>query len=100
MIVVFSYVIALLGIVEYVLGRSPFSYLETIKGLYTGRFVRSGSYRIMSSCNHSLGYGLMLVTMVPFACYDRKIRASICWHSRSCYYCWGSTYFYVGRDPH
>lgn len=72
MIVVFSYVIALLGIVEYVLGRSPFSYLETIKGLYTGRFVRSGSYRIMSSCNHSLGYGLMLVTMVPFACYDRK----------------------------
>ena len=47
-------------------------YLETIKGLYTGRFVRSGSYRIMSSCNHSLGYGLMLVTMVPFACYDRK----------------------------
>ena len=26
----------------------------------------------MSSCNHSLGYGLMLVTMVPFACYDRK----------------------------
>ena len=72
MIVVFSYVIALLGIVEYVLGRSPFSYLETIKGLYTGRFVRSGSYRIMSSCNHSLGYGLMLITMVPFACYDRK----------------------------
>ena len=70
MIIAFSYLIAILGIVEYVMGRSPFSYLETIKGLYTGRFIRSGSYRIMSSCNHSLGYGLMLVTMVPFSCLD------------------------------
>lgn len=72
MILLFSYLITLLGIVEYGMGRSPFSYLETIKGVYTGQFVRSGSYRIMSSCNHSLGYGLMLITMTPFACYDEK----------------------------
>lgn len=70
MILAFSYLITLLGVLEYVMGRSPFSYLETIKGLYTGQFIRSGSYRIMSSCNHSLGYGLMLVTMVPFSCLD------------------------------
>ncbi len=72
LIIAFSYLIAFLGVIEYVMGRSPFSYLETIKGIYTGQFVRSGSYRIMSSCNHSLGYGLMLTIMVPFACLDMK----------------------------
>lgn len=70
--VLFSYIIVILGCVEFAMGRSPFSYLVTIKGIYTGRFVRSGNYRIMSSCTHSLGYGLMLVTMVPFACLDMK----------------------------
>ena len=66
----FMYVITFLGVVEYVMGRSPFSYFETISGIYTGQFVRSGNYRIMSSAVHSLGYGLILVTMVPFACID------------------------------
>lgn len=70
LVIAFSYLLTLLGIVEYVMGRSPFSYLETIKGIYTGAFVRSGNYRIMSSCVHSLGYGLLLVTIIPFACYD------------------------------
>ncbi len=66
----FMYLITFLGVIEYVMGRSPFSYLETIRGIYTGQFVRSGNYRIMSSAVHSLGYGLILVTMVPFACID------------------------------
>lgn len=70
MIIVFSYLLTLLGIVEYAMGRSPFSYLETIKGIYTGAFVRSGHYRIMSSCVHSLGYGLLLITVMPFSCFD------------------------------
>lgn len=70
LLICFSYLLCLLGLVEYVMGRSPFSYLETIKGLYTGVMIRSGSYRIMGPCNHALGYGLALVTMVPFACYD------------------------------
>lgn len=69
-ILVFLYLLTILGIIEYVMGRSPFSYLETIKGIYTGRFVRSGNYRIMSSCNHSLGYGLLLVAVTPIACLD------------------------------
>lgn len=69
-ILIFSYLLAALGLVEYVLQRSPFSYLETIKGIYSGRFIRSGYYRIMGPSIHSLGYGLILVTMVPIICYD------------------------------
>lgn len=68
----FSYLLCLLGPVEYVMGRSPFSYLETIRGLYTGIQIRSGSYRIMGPCNHALGYGLTLITMIPFACYNDR----------------------------
>ncbi len=68
----FIYILAVLGIVEYVIGVSPFSYLETIKGIYTGRFIRSGNYRIMGPCNHSLGYGLLLVAVIPITCYDYK----------------------------
>ncbi|MBQ9118867.1 MAG: O-antigen ligase family protein [Lachnospiraceae bacterium] len=71
---IFCYILAFLGLVEFVLGVSPFSYLETVKGIYTGRFIRSGHYRIMSSANHSLGYGLMLILMTPFACYDQKLK--------------------------
>ncbi len=69
-ILIFSYILAILGLVEYVIQRSPFSYLETIHGLSSGRFIRSGYYRIMGPAIHSLGYGLILVTMVPIACYD------------------------------
>jgi hypothetical protein len=69
-ILIFSYILASLGLIEYVLQRSPFSYLETIKGIYSGRFIRSGYYRIMGPSIHSLGYGLILITMVPIVCYD------------------------------
>lgn len=70
LIIVFCYVLSILGIVEYMMGKSPFSYLETIDGVLTGSFVRSGQYRIMSAQIHSLGYGLMLVTCVPFLALD------------------------------
>lgn len=70
LLVCFSYLLCFLGLVEYVMGRSPFSYLETISGLYTGAQIRSGSYRIMGPCNHALGYGLLLITIIPFACYN------------------------------
>lgn len=69
-ILIFSYIITALGLLEYVLQRSPFSYLETIKGIYSGRFIRSGYYRIMGPSIHSLGYGLILITMIPIICYD------------------------------
>lgn len=67
---IFTYIITALGLLEYALKRSPFSYLETIGGIYSGQFIRSGYYRIMGPASHSLGYGLLLITMVPILCYD------------------------------
>lgn len=68
------YLLVFLGLLEVVMRTSPFSYLKTIDGIYTGRFIRGGHYRIMSCAGHSLGYGLMLVTMLPFSGYDAKTR--------------------------
>ena len=67
---VMAMVLCLLGIVEYVMHQTPFVYLQTIRGLYTGGMVRSGSYRIMGPCNHSLAYGLLLATILPIICID------------------------------
>lgn len=71
-IVRFIYFLLIMGIIEYLNGESLFAKLETIDNLYTGAFVRSGSYRIMGPAIHSLGYGLMLVTMTPFVVFDYK----------------------------
>lgn len=71
-ILIFAYILGFLGLIEYGMGYTPFSYLETIPGLYKGAYVRSGSYRIMGPCGHALGYGLLLVTIVPIACIDLK----------------------------
>lgn len=66
----FIYLLVILGVIESITSVSPFSYLVTIKGIYTGRYLRGGHYRIMSNAGHSLGYGLMLITALPFAAYD------------------------------
>ncbi|WP_031557070.1 hypothetical protein [Lachnospira multipara] len=71
-IVRFIYILLIMGVIEYINGESLFAKLETLKGLYTGVFIRSGSYRIMGPAIHSLGYGLMLVTMTPFVLFDYK----------------------------
>lgn len=71
-VVAYLYTLTILGILEYLMGTTPFSYLKTINGIYTGRFVRSGHYRIMSSATHSLGYGLVLIATMPFACFDTE----------------------------
>ncbi len=76
LVVIFCYILTILGVVEAILGYTPFSYLETLDGIYTGSFVRSGSYRIMSSFSHSLGYGLFLIVVTPLSFYnidERKI---------------------------
>lgn len=67
-------VLCLLGIVEAVLRKTPFACLETIKGLYTGGMIRSGSYRIMGPANHSLAYGLILISGLPLLCIDEQKR--------------------------
>ncbi len=64
--------LCILGLVEFVMRRSPFSYLETLKGLYTGAYIRAGNYRVMGPANHSLGYGLMLVVMLSLSCLDTE----------------------------
>ena len=64
--------LCLLGLVEAVMGRTPFAYLETIRGLYTGGMIRSGSYRIMGPANHSLAYGLILISGLPLLCIDEE----------------------------
>ncbi len=71
-ILFFCYILLILGIEEYFTQETPFAYLETLDGIYTGGFVRSGSYRVMSSFSHSLGYGLFLTLFFPFAAYDIK----------------------------
>ena len=72
MIIGFIYILVVLGFVEAALQFSPFSLLNTLdKGtLYSGAFIRNGNYRIMSNCPHSLGYGLLLMTAIPFAGMD------------------------------
>lgn len=70
LVLVFIWILAILGIEEGIVGVSPFSYYRPLKGLYSGRYIRGGSYRIMSNCGHALGYGLVLITMIPFSGYD------------------------------
>lgn len=72
LILQFSFLLCILGLIEYGLGYTLFKYLSTLPDLYTGSFIRSGSYRIMGPCNHALGYGLLLLTVVPIACIDVK----------------------------
>ncbi len=64
--------LCVLGMVEYLMKSTPFAHLKTISGLYCGAYIRAGSYRIMGPANHALGYGLMLVTMTPFAVLDTE----------------------------
>lgn len=67
-------ILCLLGLVEAVMRKTPFAYLETIRGLYTGGMIRSGAYRIMGPANHSLAYGLILISGLPLLCIDERRR--------------------------
>ncbi|WP_026506643.1 hypothetical protein [Butyrivibrio sp. MC2013] len=72
LIYLYGYLLCFQGIIEFLMKRSLFSYLETLKGMYSGAFIRNGSYRVMGPCNHSLSYGLLLLVIVPLACYKYK----------------------------
>ncbi|WP_066716500.1 hypothetical protein [Clostridium sp. Marseille-P299] len=71
-IIKLTYILCIQGLIEYGVGYTLFRYLATIPSLYTGSYIRSGSYRIMGPCNHALGYGLLLLTVVPITCIDVK----------------------------
>lgn len=68
----FIYFLVIMGIIESFLQFSPFSLLVNLQGVYAGTFVRGGHYRVMSNCAHSLGYGLLLMTALPFEGYDME----------------------------
>lgn len=59
------------GLVEYVLGFSPMvKFLQTLPYKNVVSAYRSGSYRIMGPCVHSIGYGLMLELLLVLICID------------------------------
>lgn len=65
-----AWFLGIYGIVEYVLGYSlMFRFLQTVpneaKILY-----RSGQYRIMGPCVHSIAYGMMLLLLIAVICID------------------------------
>ena len=72
MVTAFIYALVILGIIEFFIKVSPFSFMVNLEGVYTGVFIRGGHYRVMSNCVHSLGYGLLLTTAMPFSGYDVK----------------------------
>lgn len=65
-----AYFLGFLGLVEFVYGKSLF--LQFLKTMDTGvaNAYRSGHYRIMGPCGHSLGYGLVLLLFIAISCID------------------------------
>ena len=67
-----SYFLGVYGLVEFVYGRSIFlQFLSTMPTAVTNDY-RSGHYRIMGPCGHSLAYGLVLLLFIAIACYDTE----------------------------
>ena len=65
-----AYFFGFLGIADYVLGQSlMLKFLKTVPTSVSNLY-RSGQYRIMGPCGHSLGYGLYLILLIPLVCID------------------------------
>ena len=65
-----AWFLGIYGIVEYVCGQSlMLLFLSTMWTPVTNSY-RSGQYRIMGPCGHSIGYGLLLVLLLAIACID------------------------------
>lgn len=66
-----AWFLGIYGLVEYVLGYSPMvKFLRTLPYNNVISSYRSGSYRIMGPCGHSIGYGLMLELLLVIICLD------------------------------
>ncbi|MCR4903456.1 MAG: hypothetical protein K6A23_11410 [Butyrivibrio sp.] len=68
--IVLLYILTIQGVIEYFTQESLFKMLGTIKELMGVGFVRSGQYRIMGPCVHSLAYALLLVLAFPLISLD------------------------------
>lgn len=65
-----SYFFGILGLVDYVRGRSTMLQLLSTLPTPVRDSYRSGNYRIMGPCGHALGYGLLLILLIALACVD------------------------------
>lgn len=65
-----AYFLGFYGLVEFVYGKSLF--LQFFATMDTGvvNSYRSGHYRIMGPCGHSLAYGLVILLFIAIACVD------------------------------
>lgn len=64
------WIIVCVSPLELVIGKSPFSLLDTLgKSSVTSRF---GSARIMGNCSTANGYAMFLMILLPLLCYDWK----------------------------
>ena len=65
-----AYFLAIYGFMEYAYGQSIFlKVLATVPNKVFNSY-RSGHYRIMGPCGHSLGYGLLLIILIAVISYD------------------------------
>ncbi len=65
-----SYFFGVYGIIEFLYGKSIFlKFLATMETPVKNSY-RSGHYRIMGPCGHSLGYGMVLILLIALACID------------------------------
>ena len=65
-----AYFLSIYGFIEYICGKSL--YLQFLCTMPTNvtNYYRSGHYRIMGPCGHSLGYGLLLLIFIAVISYD------------------------------
>lgn len=65
-----AYFLGFYGLLEFAAGRSIMvKLLKTLPSGVTSLY-RSGYYRAMGPCGHALGYGLVLIILIAFACYN------------------------------
>lgn len=65
-----AYFFGIEGIIEFVYGKSIYhQFLSTMPNAVVNCY-RSGHYRVMGPCGHSLGYGLLLILLIAIACID------------------------------
>lgn len=66
-----AWFLGIYGVIEYILGFSIMGkFLCTLPYSHIVSVYRSGQYRIMGPCGHSIGYGLLLIILIAIICID------------------------------
>lgn len=70
MTVIIAWVFSIYGFIEYTIGFSPLlRFLQTVPNDAKVSY-RSGQYRIMGPCVHSIAYGMFLLLLIAIICID------------------------------